>query len=54
MYTEKFIILSQDAYSYGQLTEVMDPSCKHFHETQTPIISFFNLPLMRRIKNIKH
>ena len=30
----------------------MDLSCKHFHETQTQIISFFNLPLIKRIKNI--
>jgi len=31
----------------------MDPSCKQFFETQTQIIPF-NLPLMKRIKNITH
>jgi len=34
--------------------KVMELSCKYFHETQTQIITFFNLPLMKGIKNITH
>jgi len=34
--------------------KVMELSCKYFHETQTQIISSFNLPLMKGIKNITH